>query len=182
MFCPRCGQEQVSENTRFCSRCGFLLETVAEVLANGGILPQLLELGQSKKFLTRKNGIKSAVLWAVVWWVFIVPLMGIADAHGDLIAVAAVFGLIGTLLLMLISFFFLDNQPKAADQNSSRFKDRQSPQNLSGNRQNVLPPQQSYPVENYAAPAHNWKAPNTSELLRVPSVTEETTKLLKKDE
>lgn len=33
MFCPKCGQEQVSESVRFCSRCGFKLNTVEETLA-----------------------------------------------------------------------------------------------------------------------------------------------------
>jgi uncharacterized protein (DUF983 family) len=34
MFCPKCGQEQASESVRFCSRCGFNLNTVDEALAN----------------------------------------------------------------------------------------------------------------------------------------------------
>ncbi|HEX6623661.1 MAG TPA: zinc ribbon domain-containing protein [Pyrinomonadaceae bacterium] len=33
MFCPKCGQEQTSESVRFCSRCGFKLNTVEEPLA-----------------------------------------------------------------------------------------------------------------------------------------------------
>jgi uncharacterized protein (DUF983 family) len=33
MFCPKCGEEQVSESVRFCSRCGFKLNTVEEGLA-----------------------------------------------------------------------------------------------------------------------------------------------------
>ncbi len=33
MFCPKCGQEQASESVRFCSRCGFKLNTVDEALA-----------------------------------------------------------------------------------------------------------------------------------------------------
>jgi hypothetical protein len=33
MFCPKCGQEQASESVRFCSRCGFKLNTVEETLA-----------------------------------------------------------------------------------------------------------------------------------------------------
>ena len=30
MFCPNCGQQQASESTRFCSRCGFKLNDVQE--------------------------------------------------------------------------------------------------------------------------------------------------------
>ncbi len=32
MFCPKCGQEQASESVRFCSRCGFKLNTIEESL------------------------------------------------------------------------------------------------------------------------------------------------------
>ena len=33
MFCSRCGQEQVSESVRFCSRCGFQLNAAEKMLA-----------------------------------------------------------------------------------------------------------------------------------------------------
>jgi hypothetical protein len=33
MFCPHCGQEQISEEIRFCPRCGFLLADVAAARA-----------------------------------------------------------------------------------------------------------------------------------------------------
>ncbi len=33
MYCPQCSQEQVSEQVRFCSRCGFQLNVVKELLA-----------------------------------------------------------------------------------------------------------------------------------------------------
>lgn len=36
MFCPRCGGEQASGNMRFCSRCGFPLGGVLNLLATGG--------------------------------------------------------------------------------------------------------------------------------------------------
>ena len=34
MFCPRCGHEQVSNETRFCSRCGLPLGLVTGLVAN----------------------------------------------------------------------------------------------------------------------------------------------------
>ena len=34
MFCPRCGHEQVSDETRFCSRCGLPLGLVTGLVAN----------------------------------------------------------------------------------------------------------------------------------------------------
>src|ERR1044072_6323524 len=32
MFCPKCSQEQFSDETRFCSRCGFQLNVVKALL------------------------------------------------------------------------------------------------------------------------------------------------------
>lgn len=37
MFCPKCSQEQSSADLRFCSRCGFRLEAVTELLARSGM-------------------------------------------------------------------------------------------------------------------------------------------------
>jgi hypothetical protein len=31
MHCPRCGQQQISDQTKFCSRCGFQLGLVSEL-------------------------------------------------------------------------------------------------------------------------------------------------------
>lgn len=37
MFCPKCSREQSSSDLRFCPRCGFRLEAVGELMANGGV-------------------------------------------------------------------------------------------------------------------------------------------------
>jgi hypothetical protein len=34
MFCPQCGHEQVSNETRFCSKCGLTLGVVTDLLGN----------------------------------------------------------------------------------------------------------------------------------------------------
>ena len=34
MFCPKCSQQQISDNIRFCSRCGFQLNIVKALLAD----------------------------------------------------------------------------------------------------------------------------------------------------
>src|SRR6476659_8596743 len=36
MYCPNCGQQQVSDEMRFCSRCGLALSGLMEWLAAGG--------------------------------------------------------------------------------------------------------------------------------------------------
>jgi hypothetical protein len=37
MFCPKCSQAQVSEQVRFCSRCGFRLDAVKELIENDAL-------------------------------------------------------------------------------------------------------------------------------------------------
>lgn len=182
MHCPRCGQQQVSEQVKFCSRCGFLLELIPEILVNGGILPQLADLNKNKKWLTRKNGIKLGVIWAIIMWFFLTPFFAILDAPEELIAITAVAGFAGTVLLMLISFLYLDNKPKFSNSQVS-FRSDAMPQNLSGNAgQNALPPQQSVPASAYVPPpAGKWQTTNDLSA-SVGSVTEQTTKLLEKDE
>jgi len=39
MYCPRCSQQQVSDVVSFCSRCGFQLGVVKELLVTDGTLP-----------------------------------------------------------------------------------------------------------------------------------------------
>jgi len=180
MHCPRCGQQQVSEETRFCSRCGFPLGLVSEILANGGFLPQLADLHtKKKKFWTRKNGLKIGLVWFLIVTFLLTPLAAIADFEEGTAAIA-IMGFVGGLLMMLLSWMFLENEPKIAQFDSAY----QTANYLGGyeTRQNALPPQQTQPAHDFVAPAAGaWKAPNTGEL--VPhSVTEGTTKLLQKDE
>lgn len=39
MYCPRCSQQQVTDDASFCSRCGFQLGVVKELLVTDGALP-----------------------------------------------------------------------------------------------------------------------------------------------
>jgi hypothetical protein len=190
MHCPRCGQQQVSEDTRFCSRCGFPLGLVSEILAHGGVLPQLADLQRKKKkFLTRKNGLKISLVWFLLFTFLLAPLGGIAGLDEGA-GVIAVLGFSGGLLMMLVSWMFLENEPKLPfyQQQIEAPYQPAAANYLGGNaaRQNALPPQQSQPAQQDFVPppasaAGAWKAPDTGEL--VPhSVTDGTTKLLQKDE
>lgn len=181
MHCPRCGQQQISEEIKFCSRCGFPLGLVSEVLAHGGILPQLDDLQRDKKWLTRNLGLKIALLWFLLINFILVPLAAITRAPKEVVAGLAVIGFCGGLFVTALSFLFL---PKPAQPYKGEFQNEMAaPQFLSGNQyQGALPPQTSQPVSSYTPPeAGAWKAPDTGELAP-RSVTEGTTKLLPKDE
>lgn len=183
MHCPRCGQQQVSNETKFCSRCGFQLALVAEVLANNGFLPQLNELYSKKQSLfTKKNG----VIFTVVWFIFFVMMLpafaGIADAE-EVAGVSAVWGIFSTIMLLIVSLGVLPSskKPFAMPQ-----MDVAPPPTLYGNvagQQAALPPQQhTQTAQEYAAPHGAWRTPTTGELTVPGSVTDPTTKLLKKDQ
>lgn len=184
MHCPRCGQQQVSEDIKFCSRCGFPLGLVSEILAHGGFLPQLADLQEKgKNWLTRNFGLKISLIWFLLICFILVPLAAITKAPGGIIAGLSIIGFCGALIMTVLSFLFLSNEKKSSQWPNELPAGNFAPQFMSGNqKQTALPPQTSQPVSAYAPPAAgSWKAPDTGEL--VPrSVTEGTTKLLQKDE
>jgi hypothetical protein len=184
MHCPRCGQQQVSEDIKFCSRCGFPLGLVSEILAHGGFLPQLADLhNRSKNWLTRNFGLKISLLWFLLVCFILVPLAAITRAPGGIIAGLSIIGFCGALLMTVLSFLFLEKEKKPSEGANELTVGNFVPQYMSGAQtQTALPPATSQPVSSYAPPAAgSWKAPDTGEL--VPhSVTEGTTKLLQKDE
>src|SRR5512141_1778209 len=106
MHCPSCGQQQVSEDIKFCSRCGFPLGLVSEILAHGGFLPQLADLYKSKTRLTRRNGVIFSVLWCLFFLLIMAPLWGIANV-GGLAGASAVIGIFGGLILLIASLTLL---------------------------------------------------------------------------
>lgn len=181
MFCPQCGQQQISNEIRFCSRCGLPLNLIAEVTANGGTLPALEQLNQKQNGLTRSTGLKFGLAWFLVLTFLITPLLAILDFE-DAVAAAAVLGFIGGILIMVFSAIFLENKSKASFYSQPNQLPANNPNFLSGNAgANALPPQQTFPVENYVQPpANSWRGETND--LQPTSVTEGTTKLLKDED
>lgn len=184
MHCPNCGQQQVSNEIRFCSRCGFPLGLVSEILSNGGFLPQLADLNQKKKF-TKKHGVFFSLFWFVLFVLILTPFFGMADAD-EVAGVMAILGVFGSFLILVGSLIFLKSA-KSLHQNP-QFQNNvqqfpvQQPQNIYQTSQNALPPQQSQPVSSFVPPnAGSWKAADTGELVQPRSVVENTTKLLNKE-
>ncbi len=182
MHCPNCGQQQISDETKFCSRCGMPLGLVSELLAHGGFLPQLAELYKGKRsWLTRKNGIVFSVIWFIFWVMMLPAFIGIAGGEEE-VAITAVFGVFTTIIFLIISFALLKKTPKDFTAGLPAAATNAVPAGLNepANR-HALPPQQSTPVSSYAPPPGGWRTPETGEMGHPPSVTEPTTKLLKKD-
>lgn len=66
MYCPKCSQEQISENVRFCSRCGFLLTGIAEVVANDGIVAGSTDRRKRLRSKFRKKGVRQGIFILVL--------------------------------------------------------------------------------------------------------------------
>jgi len=177
MHCPACGQIQVSNEAKFCSRCGLPLGIVSEVLAHGGSLPRLAELDAGKRpILTRRNGLAFSLIWLLFFLLILTPLLGILGA--DRIAgIPAIIGIFGGLIWFVSSLMFLRKDPTRLNSATTLY-----PQQVPGQTVDytALPPQQSIPVSYYANPkAGNWRDTND---LQPTSVTEGTTRLLNDEE
>lgn len=183
MHCPRCGQQQVSQETRFCARCGLPLTAIAGVLDNHGELPQQpLIPANATSLLTRKNGLIFTAFWFLIMLFIVTPILAILD--GDvLVAISGVLSIFGSLLFLLVSLVLLPKSStrKTADLPDPGRSERQS--SLSG-RPNYgeLPAGNPVGVADFVPPsAGMWRAPDTDDLARPGSVTESTTKLLQRD-
>ena len=71
MYCPNCGQQQISDEMRFCSRCGLALTGLADWLAGGRVQPveqtQVPEPSPRRKNMRRAAKLMffSGVLFAI---------------------------------------------------------------------------------------------------------------------
>jgi len=166
---------------RFCSRCGFPLAGVVELLAKGGMLNASGEQ-QGQQISPRRKGVQQGVLTMIVDTV-LVPTLAIFNSfqHGPsifdlLVPLAAVICFAGGLMRILYATLFEQGAP-SIKQDAPAYVPQPAPAQLNmGARVNALPPQQSTPVSDFI-PRHA----NTAELVRPPSVTENTTRLLDED-
>lgn len=179
MFCPNCGQERISTETSFCSRCGFLLTGAAELIQTGGLIPQSMTSGV-KGNSPRKKGLKQG-LFIFLLTFLVVPIVSIftiaINAEPFAVAICAVALLMGGLLRMAYALMF--------ESNDAEFASLGHDVNQLINRQKTaaaLPPQHSVPIPAeipFRAATGTWR--DTRDL-QPPSVTDGTTKLLEKDD
>jgi hypothetical protein len=196
MFCPNCGQRQISNDARFCNACGFALNAVSDLLASGGraqhwrppeanIQVQAVQPAQPAALTPRQKGIRQGVMLMLSTFLF-VPLLaifGVALLHlpGEIVALAAVGCPIGGLLRMLYALMLESNVPAGPPvaPQAAYVPPPTIPNYLGTPLHNAaLPPPQSTPVP---APARPQRY-NTGELVEPPraSVTDHTTRLLDK--
>jgi len=167
MYCPQCGLQQISDNTRFCSRCGLPISGLAEWLSGGAVLAPPaapLTMFPSPRRKGMKSGAKLMFISAVLTPLFL-GFCFLVDEAAPLLVPFTIF--LAGLAYMLYSRLFLE----------------------------ASAPHQAYlaPPARLGMPYYNQALPpasapmmgnlgkeqiRTSELAQPASVTEHTTKLL----
>lgn len=169
MYCPNCGQQQISEEMRFCSRCGLALSGLAEWLAGGRLpLQRSEELQQPTALSPRRKGIRRAgklmFFSGVLFPIFLV--FSAAAGEGGPMAIPFLLFFV-SLAMMLYARIFSDNTP---------------PLNIqpgwtstvgSAAARGSLPPANTTTI-----PSRGRQQVRTNDLAQPPSVTEHTTRFL----
>lgn len=181
MFCPQCGQERISVETNYCSRCGFLLTAVGDLIQTGGQNPYAVVNPKAGTQSPRKRGLKQGLFLFLLTFL-VAPLMGMIslalNIEPFLVGIAVIVCFVGGLLRMVYALMFEEAAPAGAS--SDKFLDAAQHHLKRAAGMQALPPQQSFPVTDYNAPkTGNWRDTND---LQPASVVEGTTKLLEKDE
>jgi hypothetical protein len=166
MYCPRCGQQQISEEVRFCPRCGLSLAQVPALLASGGDAP--LPEGAPRTQLTQRRagirrGAKIMFFSAVLFPVFL-GISIAADGAEPLIVPFTVF--LAGLMWMLYFVLFGEEVPHVG-----RAKGRKDLRE--GRGAQALPPSTFAPASGFGA-----RRVHTADMAQPPSVTEQATRLL----
>ena len=181
MYCPRCSQEKVNEGSKFCSRCGFLMEGMKDVVIKGGLPKAILDQSDPNAISPRWAGVKQGGL-LMLSSLILVPLLGILTAifngEGFIVGITAIITFWGGFLRILYALIF---------QSGIRTTEKESftesvKHTLTGQtqKQKVLPPQQSVPIsQSYQPPIGKWRETND---LQPSSVTEEKTQSLNNQE
>lgn len=167
MYCPRCSQQQVSNDASFCSRCGFQLGVVKGLLVTDGALPARAIDRQSGFLATGRKSVRRGaklIFFSLVSLPVFFALSFINDSPGPLLPPALAF-LAGLTLVLYAWIFGEDLLPTKQEAKSPFFGGIASSPNV------LLQPGSSR-GELRAARA------NTAEIIRPPSITEHTTKLL----
>lgn len=177
MFCPKCGQQQASEDVRFCSRCGLSLGAVAQVL-EGGSLPATRAEGH-RALTKRQRGMRKGFMLmagSIGFAALVVLLTLMKDDFFILMPLAVVLFIAG---LMRLLYGWLLEEEHAADAAGKRAKKwrggAQSSPALEGThaRGGELPPARGFSATDFAS-----RRTDTNQIRQPPSVTEHTTKLL----
>jgi hypothetical protein len=170
MYCPRCGQQQISDEVRFCPRCGISLAAVPALLTGGEARAAgegaSAGGGRTRKRAQTRRGAKIMFFSAVLAPIFFAISIA-ADSPGPLVVPFTVF--LAGLAWMLYFVIFGEEIPDAGMEKGQ--KDLRE-----GRGAQALPPSTFVPASGFGR-----QGANTADMAQPPSVTEQTTRLLDED-
>ncbi len=163
MYCPRCSQQQTSDDIRFCPGCGLQLDLVLELLSNNGALVTRIGDSRKKSLLRRKElhpGGKLMFLSVFLLPVALLLSIGL-DSAGPLVVPTITF-LIGLAHVLYILLFGEHQRVEMAETRAAL----------------TSPANQAYLPAARGLPISGSRRIDTAEMVKPVSVTEHTTKLL----
>jgi hypothetical protein len=166
MYCPNCGQQQISDEMRFCSRCGLALTGLVEWLAGGSLPLQRAEQTPVPTVTRRRKHIRRAAKLmftsGVLFPIFLMICLAV-DEGGPMFIPFFIFFV--SVVWMLYARLFMDNTPHV---------NYHAPQTTvlgSTSARGSLPPATTTSI-----PHVGRQRVRTNELAQPPSVTENTTR------
>lgn len=180
MFCPQCGQQQLSDAARFCSRCGFQLAAVSGLLATGGAAPESAFETVPVPDTPRRKGARLGGK-LMLSGMFLAPALGILSeliGTPDELAILGLLVFLAGLFRLLYALIFEDGPYRKSLQRQQTYV--QPHQFAPPHAASALPPPQAMPARGYAPPQQQQR-PDTADFGYRPSVTEGTTRLLERE-
>ncbi len=175
MFCPKCGQPQLNDAVRFCSRCGFPLAGVADLLARDGVPAHGSGPVGPQPLSPRGRGIRQGGAIMLVG-LFLTPMIAMLHPLAHLPGEYSLLGVMVFMagLLRLLGAIIFESGAATA-QGATTYVPPPA-QAVFGPRANAqpLPPGDFRPAQ-----ADFPRRPDTAEIVHPPaSVTDHTTRLL----
>lgn len=180
MYCPKCSQQQASDSVRFCSRCGFQLEVVKELLLTDGALVRPEAETHTSRRSARNRGVRQGVMLMLLT-ALIVPVSALLSKVGllprEFVALAAIICAVGGFMRLVYALMFEESAQNRNPAAPPAYNTHATPAQVRpGSAASALPPQQSRPVTDF----YGGRRIETAEMAQPPSVTENTTRLLDK--
>ena len=179
MFCPKCSQQQTSDEARFCSRCGFQLGVV-KALLGADETPEVRATQGGVVAPERRMKDKTIGAFQMFLCAFVVAAITVdmPSSHSSRIFFLVIAWLALTLLLNrkpIIRYFYPQKGADAGGHVASSDAAFDSLLTRVDTSRGALPSATAIPVSALAA-----RRADTTEVVEPPSVTERTTNLLKR--
>lgn len=184
MYCPKCSQQQASDEVRFCSRCGFSLNAVRELVASSSNSSSsnsaLVEHGaeaQAGQLSRSQMGVRKGarMMLATVALALVVGLLtAMRDDFAILLIPLVLCFIVGFARVLYGVFIAEQRAPKVNREAAQPYAVPVMPGQLDPARSPELSAPKVAPIQSFTA-----QRGKTAEMAQQPpSVTENTTRLL----